>query len=79
MIAAIGSNGLCVTPGGQLPAKFVLHLAASRSYNGWKTHIINCLMEAEQRKWASITLPVLGTGKFTYSSSFQFYNGQCDL
>jgi O-acetyl-ADP-ribose deacetylase (regulator of RNase III) len=58
----MGPNGLCVTTGGNLPAKNVLHLAAAQNYKKWKTAVFNSLMEAEGRKWSNITFPALGTG-----------------
>jgi poly [ADP-ribose] polymerase 10/14/15 len=63
--ARIGTNRLCVTSAGNLPAKNIVHLVAAHNYSNWKLVIMNCLVEAETRKWKRITLPALGTGNIS--------------
>ena len=57
--------------GGNLPADHVLLINAyigSRSKNGWKTLIKNCLEVCENRKITSIAFPALGTGNLSHRS-----------
>ena len=60
--ARMGANKLCITAGGDLPAKYIIHLVAAHRNAGWKTVIANCLHEAESKKFTCIAFPLLGTG-----------------
>jgi len=60
--ARMGPNRLCITPGGDLPAKYIIHVAAASHSDGWKPVIANCLNEAETKKFTNIVFPLLGTG-----------------
>ena len=60
--ARMGANKLCITTGGDLPAKYIIHLAAARDNHGWKMVVANCLQEAENKKFTNVAFPLLGTG-----------------
>jgi len=62
VVARMGANRLCVTAGGDLPAKYIIHLIAAHHSAGWKTVIANCLREAETKRFTCIAFPLLGTG-----------------
>ena len=62
VVARMGANRLCITTGGDLPAKYIIHVVAAHDCRGWKTVISNCLHEAETNKLTSIAFPLLGTG-----------------
>lgn len=51
-----------MTTAGKMPSKYVIHLAAPEMSSDWKTVILKGLDEAEKRKIASISFPLLGTG-----------------
>lgn len=61
--AKMSSRGVCVTPGGNLPAKHIIHLVAGHNPAHWKDVIRNTLEEAEDRKFNNIIFPMLGTGE----------------
>jgi len=58
----MGTNKLCVTAGGDLPARYIIHLVAAHDSAAWKIVIANCLHEAETKKFTCIAFPLLGTG-----------------
>ena len=52
---------MAVTKSGQLPCRYVFHIAAEFGVeNAFKA----CLAEADQRKLSSITFPVWGIGMY---------------
>ena len=63
------TSRLCITTGGNLPAKYIIHLIAAHHTDGWKTVIANCLHEAETKKFTNIAFPLLGTGTAACSYS----------
>ena len=66
----IGSDGFAVTKAGKLSCAYVIHLDAPGADEGrWKTLIVDCLIEAERRRFKSVSFPALGTGRPT-----SFYN-----
>lgn len=62
--ARMGANKLCITTGGDLPANYIIHLAAAHDSRSWKTVIANCLQEAEAKRFTNIAFPLLGTGRY---------------
>jgi len=62
VVGRMGANKLCITAGGDLPAKYIIHLVAAHSTAGWKTIIANCLHEAESKGFTCVAFPLLGTG-----------------
>ena len=55
-------HGIFVSTGGNLQAGHVIHIAAARRRMDWVKVIENCLKEAELRRFAHITFPLLGGG-----------------
>jgi len=53
------SVGVAVTGSGQLPCRYIFHIAADL---GIEFGVKACLAEAHRRKLSSITFPLLGTG-----------------
>ena len=67
--AKMSSRKVCVTSGGDLPAKYIIHLVAGHSAGEWKDVIANTLEEAEGRGFKSMVFPMLGTGQIGQSAS----------
>ena len=66
VVAPIAQNGVAVTTGGTLTAKYVIHLDIMEM-NGkrdWKRGISRCLEEAEKAELTSVSFPALGTGRY---------------
>jgi len=62
VVVRMGTNKLCMTTGGNLPATYIIHLVAAHRPADWKLVIANCLREAEAKKLNHIAFPLLGTG-----------------
>jgi len=53
---------MVVTKAGNLPCKFIFHLAPKQDQKSWKSALEYCFQEAEKLQLTSVALPPVGTG-----------------
>jgi len=55
---------MVVTGAGNLPCKYVFHLAPKHDHQSWKAALEHCFREADKLQLTSLVLPPVGTGLF---------------
>ncbi|KAK3595886.1 hypothetical protein CHS0354_014715 [Potamilus streckersoni] len=61
--AAMSSDGVAITSGGNMKCKNIVHILAQESAQTWKPYILKSLLLSESVKAQSIAFPALGTGR----------------
>jgi len=58
------TKSMVITKAGNLPCKFVFHLAPKSDQKSWKAALEDCFQEADKLQMTSLVLPPVGTGWF---------------
>ena len=53
---------MVITKAGNLPCKYIFHLAPKHDQKSWKAVLEQCFQEAEKLQMTSLVLPPVGTG-----------------
>ncbi|XP_061170810.1 protein mono-ADP-ribosyltransferase PARP14-like [Saccostrea echinata] len=59
---SFSSEGYLVTSGGSMDCKYIIHVKAQRSAEGWERMVAKALAHADKTGCRSISFPALGTG-----------------
>jgi len=65
------TKSMVITKAGNLPCKFIFHLAPKPDQKSWKAALEHCFQEADKLQMMSLVLPPVGTGLLHVASHGQ--------